>query len=465
MIEKLYKKSPFFLKIILFNIKAYLNYKTRYNSSYNFYLNLYNSLLNKSRVEVLEYQKKELCLFMEESFLYSSFYKKRFEELSISLDEIKNDPYKVISKLPLLTKTDRKNHVDSIINTNPKRKTISIGFTSGTSGSPTKNYSDKDSLSRSFALWSRFHNSIGIISQDKSARFSGRIIINPNRIRSPFWVYNFIEKQLFMSMYHLTEKNISSYIKKLNKFSPVYLDGYPSAIYTIANYSLKNKIPITFKPKAICVTAETLFEYQRKIIEKAFHCKVYNQYASSEGSPFITECRYGKLHINEDSGFFEFLDNNYKPAKPGSIAKMVVTSFRNLKTPLIRYDIGDSVLLAESQEVCKCGSKMHYVEDILGRHDDILFTNEKGYIAGLNKAYIGIKGIVKSQIIQESLNLVVVKNVVDEEYSKKENEKFLINLKDRFGEKIEINIEIVDDIPLGANGKFNAVKRNFQLDN
>ena len=62
---------------------------------------------------------------------------------------------------------------------------------------------------------------------------------------------------------------------------------------------------------AITTTAETLYDYQRSIIQEFFQCKVYNQYASSEGSPFITECKSGSLHVNMDSGIFEFLNKNY----------------------------------------------------------------------------------------------------------------------------------------------------------
>src|SRR5690606_25639518 len=110
------------------------------------------------------------------------------------------------------------------------------------------------------------------------------------------------------------------------------------------------------------------------------NCKVYNQYASSEGSPFITECTEGHLHINEDSGIFEFLNNKNNPAQPGEIARMVVTSFRNWKTPLLRYDIEDNVLIPLTQITCKCGCKMYYIEKIIGREDDILWTEEKGYV-------------------------------------------------------------------------------------
>lgn len=463
MIESFYKKAPYFIKVLMLNLKALFNYRRRFTKEYYQFLNIYNKNWNKSRKEIINFQKDELKKLLLESFEYSEFYKKKFLKNKITKSIILKEPYKALSLTSLLSKTDRKERVETITNQNPKRLSVEIGYTSGTSGSPTKNYQDPESIARSFALWSRFHQTIGFKTSNKSIRFSGRIIINPNKDKPPFWINNYFENQLFMSMYHLNEKNIPSYIDKINKYKPVYLDGYPSAFFAIANHSLKNKVKIKCYIKAICVTAETLYEYQKTIIEDAFGCKVFNQYASSEGSPFITECMEGKLHVNEDSGYFEFLNDKDKPAESGEIARMVVTSFRNLKTPLIRYDIEDNVLLPKKQKTCKCGNHMIYVDEILGRHDDILYTKEKGYIAGMNKAYIGVNGINKSQIIQKDLGSFIIRNIVDENYTASMNKKFLQNLKDRLGEKVDIDIQIVNNIALGPNGKFDAVKREFDI--
>jgi phenylacetate-CoA ligase len=253
------------------------------------------------------------------------------------------------------------------------------------------------------------------------------------------------------------------YIDKLNQFKPNFLDGYPSAFYIIATYAIKNDLKINFKPIAITTTAETLYDYQREVIEKVFNCPVYNQYASSEGSPFITECKSGKLHVNIDSGIFEFLNSNDENAKPGEIARMVVTSFTNLKTPLIRYDILDSVLVGDNLS-CDCGCKMPIIEKIIGREDDLLWTKEKGYIGRMDTAYKGLEGILQSQIIQINPNDFVINIIIDQSYTKEIEEKFIKNLKDRIGEKVNIKFKYVDAIPLGKNGKFEAVKRKFKLE-
>ena len=228
-----------------------------------------------------------------------------------------------------------------------------------------------------------YYNWMGLPEKFHSVRLSGRIIVEPNATKPPFWVYNAAQKQLFMSTYHMTDDNLTQYINKLNQYKPIFLDGYPSALYILAGFIVRNNIKLSFKPKAISTTAETLFDYQREVIEKAFSCKVYNQYASSEGAPWIVECNKGNYHLWTDTGCFEFI--NKKPIDEKiSIAELVVTSFQAMKTPLIRYRIGDFVTIYENKTECSCGSQFPIIKSIIGRQDDILYTLEKGYVGRLD---------------------------------------------------------------------------------
>ena len=51
--------------------------------------------------------------------------------------------------------------------------------------------------------------------------------------------------------------------------NPHYIDSYPSSIYAIAKYMKENNVA-GIHPKAIITSSETLFDYQREIIEKVF---------------------------------------------------------------------------------------------------------------------------------------------------------------------------------------------------
>ena len=460
--EYIYNKLPYPFKYIVLNIKALQNTKQRYTQEFDNYLKEYINLWNADEEVIKEYQKERLILLLSEAYQYSKWYTNKMKDLGITLKSIKETPYDVLQKMPILTKSERKTNADVLVNTN--RKTDGVGYTSGTSGSPTINYLDSESINRSFALWRRFHHAIGLDTKKvRQVRFSGRLMVRPDAKKPPFWVYNYFERQLLMSTYHLKEANLIHYIKKLNRFKPILLDGYPSAIYILSRFINENSIVLNFTPKAIAVTAETLYDYQRLEIEKAFNCHVFNQYASSEGSPFITECVQGNLHLNLDSGVFEFINTNGEKAKPGEVAQLVVTSFTNLKTPLVRYNIEDTVLLGEEDKKCTCGCTMPIIEKLTGREDDILWTEEKGYVGRMDTAYKGLEGIVKSQIIQENPQEIIVNLIADKKFDDKMKSNFLHNLKTRLGENINYNINIVEDIPLGPNGKFDAVKRNFKI--
>jgi phenylacetate-CoA ligase len=459
--QTLYLKLPLFLKSWAISILAFKNKKLRKGKSYRNYLNSFIKTSNYSEAELKNYQQEELSKLLLEIFEYSEYYKKLALSLNLSKKDVEENPQIVLQKLPFLNKATLKNELNNVVNKNPKRKIDSVNYTSGTTGTPTITYYDKDSIQKSFALLQRFYIKCGIGKKPKSIRFSGRIIINANRNNPPFWVYNKVDRQLFVSTYHLNNQNLKSIIDKINSFKPNYLDGYPSAIYVVAKYINNHQKAVTTSIKFITTTAETLYEYQRDEIEKAFSCKVYNQYSSSEGGVFITECKKGHYHLNLESGIFEFYNSNGKAVSNG-FAELVSTSFRNFKTPLIKYKTGDWVELDQNIQ-CNCGYNTPIVKKIIGREDDILFTQEKGYVGRMDTAYKGLTGILKSQLIQNNPSELKVKQIVDENYNEEIEKLFIKNLRDRLGNSIEIRIELVNDIPLGANGKFKAVIRNFKL--
>lgn len=462
--QNIFYALPYPLKNLLVSAVAYKNSKSRKGTFYDRYLQLFRKSWYYKPAEAEALQSDLLRKLLLESFQYSEYYAKVFKGAGIGEDEIKQgDPIELVGRLPYLEKATLKTSLERIENKNPERQRDVINFTSGTTGTPTTVYYDKESMQMSFALWRRFHEVIGLPKSFKTVRLSGKIFAAPTTEKPPFWVYNMVDRQLLMSTYHLSESRLPAYFNKIKEFKPELIDGYPSAVYILAKFINAHNINLGFKPVAIATTAETLYDYQRAEIEKAFQCKAYNQYASSEGGAFITECKNGSFHINIDSGYFEFMNLEGQPARPGEYAELVISSFRNMKTPLIRYKSKDIVQLAEEQRVCGCGCHMPVVKQIIGREEDILFTEDKGYVGRMDTAYKGLTGIERSQIIQRSPELIDIYQIVNQDYDKQIEQKFLVNLRERLGNKVAINIHLVDDIPLSKNGKFKAVIRDFKL--
>src|SRR5690606_31237968 len=178
--------------------------------------------------------------------------------------------------------------------------------------------------------------------------------------------------------------------------------------------------------------------------------------------PFIFECEKGNLHLELQSGVFEVLDENDQPTNSG---RLVVTSFTTEGTPLIRYDIGDSITLEESEKKCNCGNRNPLVKEILGRIDDYLYSPETGKInlGNISNTLKDTKGIVKFQAVQDELSEIVLKVIKDNsEYTDTVEKKFIQNWRDRIGNNMKLRIAYVKDIPVEKSGKFRIVKNNIK---
>lgn len=461
---RLYRRMPIPAKVLMLNIKAASNHRKRYRAPYKELLERHKRLWHASLEEIKEYQREQLERLLLEAYDYSPWYQKHFGALNIQRHEITSDPFAVLDRLPWLSKRDRKTRLDDLLSRNPARKVTNTAFTSGSTGEPMRIVGDREATPTVFAYLDRYYWTIGLPRRKRSVRLSGRHVVNPDRTRPPFWMYNRFERQLLVSTYHLSDAYLPAIIDKLNRFRPQLIDGYPSAAYVIAQYILKHGVELTFTPIAISSTAETLYPHQREVIEQAFGCRVYNQYASGEGSPFISECKEGRLHMHLDTGVFEFFNEEGEPAEPGEVAEMVVTSFRNHLVPLIRYRIGDMVQLSLEQEPCPCGCSMPTVDSILGRDDDLTVTTS-GALIGLatHRIFTGEDHIVRSQVIQPSPRELILRYVPDEGHDATLPEKLADKAKSIFGEDMHVVVELVDEIPLGANGKYRSVIRQFPL--
>src|SRR5699024_9878437 len=262
--------------------------------------------------------------------------------------------------------------------------------------------SKKDTAKRT-AYLDFFKQRHGVEIFSKRASFTGKEIIPVKQKSKVFWRYNSPLKQMLYSGFHISEANIKYYIRSLNKFKPLVLDGFPSSMYRIARYINMNNIKLEFQPIAIFPTAETLHDYYREEIEKAFNCSVRNQYASSEGAPFITECQQGRLHFNIETGYFNLKEYN----KDKNLYELIVTSFINYTTPIVQYKIGDIVEYKLNQQSCECGNPAQYVEKILGRQSDYLVSKTNGQITSSNMSNVAKEApntIIASQFVQKNLN-------------------------------------------------------------
>lgn len=454
--QKLFDILPNFLQNILISFFNFLAYRKRYGGSYKNYLNIFKANRLLPLQDLKNLQANRFAEFVSCANSNSVFYKNNYDNTrdDFTLNNIQN--------LPIINKEVLRINIEEVYTI--KKENGIVSKTGGTTGKSLTVLYTHANMQERFAMLDDFRSRFGYELGKKTAWFSGKKLLTFSDVKkNRFWKTDHLYKVRYYSTFHIKEDYLKHYIKNLIEFKPEYMVGFPSTIAEIAKYGLKNNIE--FPPnviKAIFPTAETITEEIRTAIERYFKTKMYNQYASSEGAPFIFECCNNKLHLELQSGVFEVLDQDNNPAQSG---KLVVTSFTSEGTPLIRYDIGDSITLADEIETCSCGNNNPLVKEILGRIDDYIFSAENGKInlGNVSNTLKDTKGIIKFQVIQDHLDEITIVLQKDEKlYNSKMEEIFLRNWKDRLGSSIKINLKYVDDIPVETSGKFRIVKNNIK---
>jgi len=367
-----------------------------------------------------------------------------------------------IDRLPIVDKEMLRKNISNVYTIGAEEG--NHAKTGGTTGKSLEVLYTYENTQERFAMLDDFRGRFGYKLGKKTAWFSGKSLLTNRDIKkNRFWKTDPVHKVRYYSTFHIKEEYLKYYVEDIIKFKPEYLSGFPSTILEIASYGLKHGYEF---PKGVCKaifpTAETLTKAMRDPIEKFFQCKMYDQYASSEGAPFIFECSQGNLHLELQSGVFEVLDDDDKPTQSG---RLVVTSFTTYGTPLIRYDIGDSITLEDESKTCDCGNHNPMVKEILGRIDDYIYSPENGKInlGNVSNTLKDTHGIIRFQAVQNELNKIELYVEIDKDiYNDKIEQKFLHNWRDRVGSKMQISISYVDDIPVERSGKFRIVKNNVK---
>lgn len=157
-------------------------------------------------------------------------------------------------------------------------------------------------------------------------------------------------------------------VDRLNQFRPALLAPYASMAALLANEQEGGRLNIS--PVLLALSAEGLPEGEYDRIERAFKAKVGNSYAATECPFFSYSCEYGWLHVNSDWVVFEPVDADHRPVPAGQPAHTVlISNLANRVQPILRYDLGDSVLQQVGR--CRCGNPLPAIR-VHGRSSEVL---------------------------------------------------------------------------------------------
>lgn len=309
-----------------------------------------------------QYQVERLSHLLEDAARNVPFYGKHFADCGFnpsqfsSLEDLKR--IEPVSKAQLRAAGELCRHREF------KKFKPLLCHSSGTTGEKFAYYVPKElRFDLKFATIWRQYSWAGIKFLDRRVTLGSRKFAS----KPPYWVRNTAENQLLLSIHHLNNETAGQYLEQIRRFRPVFMQGHPSGLeYLAGRLILEQK---TIPLKAVFTTGEFLSDQQRKMIESAFDCRIFEEYGQGECVFAAQESpSHNGLHEVSELGLIEFESNGN-----GKLKQVIGTSLWNQAMPFIRYRIEDLAELAPEPWTGEAGLGLPVkIKRIIGRVDENL---------------------------------------------------------------------------------------------
>lgn len=421
------------------------------------YLRHYKRLL-KTQYDPPEVIRKRQTEKMREivAHAYSTckFWKERFDSLGLKPEEIRE--LEDLRKLPLLTKTDLRTRLDEMISSDyPDREKLTMHKTSGSTGVAVVVYSDEecDQFKRGAVL--RSDEWTGWRLGERKACIWGNPQY-PTNWRGKLRRTLLDRSYTYLDTLKMDEEAMNHFTEDMLNHPPGMLFGHAHSLYLYAGF-LKTKRPnVKIRPHGILSTCMVLHDFERKLIEEVFQCRVTDRYGCEEVSLIASNCeKHEGLHVNCDSLYAELINHNGEPVTGDEPGRIVLTDLCNRAMPMIRYEVGDTA--SWSGKPCSCGRTLPMFARIEGRVADYVITNNGEYVSGIslteNFACM-VTGIAQLQIVQEDIDRFTFNIVKAPDFGESTLEQIRDLVQKRFGDAAVFECVYMDKIPMEKSGKF-----------
>lgn len=411
--------------------------------------------LSSERILALQMQQLEILL------RYSSrnvpYYHQRLK-LFTHLSQVPLTP-ELWRQIPFLSREDLRSAQEALLSRSiPKQHGgIRVASTSGSTGKPVSFYKSAltDFYWRVFTLREHLWHRRNVQGKLASIRYIGdKNAIPANGIRQPGWGPS---TSLIFATGACVILDIRRSIQEqavwLVKEQPNYILTYPTNLMALAKFFEKSGYKLE-NLREISTISETMTPEIRSICQEVFGVPVKDMYSSTEVGYIALQCpEHEHYHVQSENVLVEILKDNNEPCNPGEIGRVVITSLHNYASPLIRYDIGD---YAEVGAPCPCGRGLPVIKKVMGRvRNMLIFPNGEQHWPSLTyKNFRDVAPIIQAQLIQQTLNEIDARFVVERPLSTNEEKQLKKAVQETLGYPFTVSLIFVNAIQRAKGGKY-----------
>jgi phenylacetate-CoA ligase len=444
----LYARLPGVLQNMACSLEGWRLWRRRYGRGFREILQEVEARARWSPEQWERFRDARLAAFVREVAAKSPFYQRRFREAGLDPSQVRG--LHDLARLPILTKSEVKQHLQEIA-----PRGLALGpcievHTSGTTGSGLRFTATLAAEREQWAVWWRYRRWHGINLQTWCGYFGGQAIVPATQRKPPFWRVSYPSRQILFSAHHMSSANMPAYVGELRRRQPPWLHGYPSLIALAAAYLLDSGENLGYQVCWITTGAENLLPGQAELIQRAFGVKPRQHYGMAEAVANFSECEHGSVHVDEDFAAVEFL------ASGNGVYRVIGTNLSNPATPLVRYDTGDLATLADRP--CPCGRPGRIVECVDGRQEDYVVLRNGARVGRMDHIFKDMVNVREAQIYQARPGELVYRIVRGPAYSAEDEQRLLYQTRLlRLGDDVTLRFEYPDRLERTASGKLRFV--------
>jgi phenylacetate-CoA ligase len=394
----------------------------------------------------------------------SSFYRALIEDRLGGANAAAQARLDDLARLPILT---RQNVVDlgEDLRVVPEAN-VDVKQTSGsTTRLPAKIYLDKDRSVREAAFVHSIWGGTGFKCGERQLILRDGLSYVFSEAKP--WDLDSGLNELRLSPYHMLPDVMDGYLKQITAWRPRIVYGLPSALAILSAHALHRGWAPPAGIKGVFTSSETLFSPQRDLIRRAFGgVPVASYYGLTERTAFAGEVP-GLPEVFEFEplyGITELVDSDDRPVtKPGEVGRIISTGFISRAMALVRYDTGDRARLVELPSADNCWRLR--VSGIRSKWSQEFVVARKGNpLSVLNLVFQSHVGLIRDyQFYQDTPGQIVFRVVPYEGITESDIAPVLGEMRAMFGEVLEVDLELIDEIPIGRNGKKRLVDQRLAL--
>ncbi|OBX26650.1 phenylacetate-CoA ligase [Gelidibacter algens] len=390
----------------------------------------------KSAAEIEAFQEAKLKEALDYLSQNSPFYKRHFEQHSISISEIQT--LEDLTKIPVTTKDDLQRFDDDFICV-PKSKIIDYVTTSGTLGDPvTFALTDAD-LERLAYNEAISFACAGVKSEDVL-----QLMTTMDRRFMAGLAYFLGVRKLGAAIIRVGAGIPELQWDSILKFQPTYLIVVPSFLLKMIEYAQQHHIDLNSSgiKGAICIGEAfrnddfSLNTLGQKITEH-WQIDLFSTYASTEMSTAFTECEAQQGgHLHPELIITELLDEHNQPVKEGAIGELTITTLGVEAMPLLRFKTGD--MMQAHHSPCQCGRTTLRLGPIAGRKKQMIKYKGTTLYPPAMENVLNNFNQLESFVIEISHNTIGTDEILIKIASNVPSESLLGQIKDHFRAKLRV---------------------------